>query len=350
MTPKKPNNNEEFAMTKPPGADFQELMNFVRGFRPAKILMVATDLGMFDHLEEFRTAGEIAGLVQADPRAAGIILDGLAALGLVAKEGERFVNGELTSRYLVRGKDDYRGAIVRHMHHTWWGWSELEGTVKRGHADTDKSERWLDRVPEPEEKWVGDFIWGMHAIARDLAPQVVAMMDLGGVERLLDLGGGPATYAIAFAQASPRLLATVFDLPQPITIAQENISRHGLTPRIDTLAGNFLTDDIGSGYDFIWISQILHSHTEEQCRLIIDKSVKALNPGGQVVIQDFFLNDDRISPLEAAMFSVHMLAVTPGGRSYSHREVAAMMEEAGLNPPVHKPTSPQTSVLIGMKG
>jgi hypothetical protein len=336
-------------MTKPPGANFQELMNVVRGFRPAKILMVATDLGMFDHLENFQTAAEIAGLVKADPRATGIILDGLAALGLIAKEGERYRNGELTSRYLMRGKEEYRGAIVRHMDHTWWGWSELLGTVQRGHADMDKSERWLDRMPESQEDWVREFIWGMHAIARDLAPQVVAMMDLAGVKRLLDLGGGPATYAIAFAQASPTLSATVFDLPKPATIAQENISRHGLASRIDTLAGNFLEDDIGSGYDFIWVSQILHSHTEEQCRLIIDKSVRALNPGGQVAIQDFFLNDDRISPLEGAMFSVHMLAVTPGGRSYTHTEVAAMMAAAGLKTPVHKPTSPQTRVLIGRK-
>ena len=336
-------------MTKPPGADFQELMNLVRGFRPAKILMVATDLEMFNHLEEFRTAPEIAALVQADPRAVGIILDALAALGLVTKEGERYLNGELTSKYLVQGKEDYRGAIVHHMHHTWWGWNELEGTVQRGHADMEKSERWLDREPDPEKKWVRSFIWGMHAIARDLAPQVVSQLDLTGVQYLLDLGGGPATYAIAFTQASPTLKATVFDLPEPISIAQENVSRHNLTDRISTRAGNFLKDDIGSGYDFIWISQILHSHTEEQCRLIIGKAVKALNPGGQVAIQDFFLNDDQTSPLEAAMFSVHMLAVTPGGRSYTHREVAAMMEQAGLSTPEHKITSPQTSVLIGRK-
>lgn len=329
--------------------DFQKLMNLVRGFRPAKVLMVATDLEIFDALEEPRSAGEIAAKAQAEPRAVGILLNALAALGLIHKEGDRFHNGELISRYLVRGKDDYRGAIVRHMHHTWWGWSELEDTVKRGHAEMSRTERWLDRVPEPEEEWVREFIWGMHALARDLAPQVALLVDLSGVKRLLDLGGGPATYAIAFAQASPGLRATVFDLPSPVEIAKENIRRHGLTERIDTLAGNFLKDDIGSGYDFIWISQILHSHTEEQCRLIIDKSVAALNPGGQVVIQDFFLNDDGVSPVEAALFSVHMLAVTPGGRSYTHREVAAMMAAAGLSTPVHQPTSPQTSILVGRK-
>jgi hypothetical protein len=336
-------------MTTPPGSDFQELMNVVRGFRPAKILMVAADLKIFNLLEEPASAADLAAQVKADPRSLEILLNALAGLGVVVKQGERFKNADLTSRYLVRGKEEYRGAIVRHMHHTWWGWSELEETVKRGHADMATTERWLDRVADPEAEWVRDFIWGMHALARDLAPQVAPLLDFTGVKSLLDLGGGPATYAITFVQANPALQATVFDLPRPIEIAQENIQRHGLAHRIDTRAGNFLEDDIGSGYDFIWISHILHSHTEEQCRLIIDKSVRALNSGGQVVIQDFFLDDDRTSPLEAALFSVHMLAVTPGGRAYTHREAAAMMEAAGLATPEHRRTSPHTSVVIGRK-
>jgi hypothetical protein len=68
-----------------------------------------------------------------------------------------------------------------------------------------------------------------------------------------------------------------------------------------------------------------------------------------VVLQDFLLNEDRTSPQEAALFSVHMLAVTPGGRAYTYQEVAAIMESAGLSTPEHKPTSPQTSILIGRK-
>jgi O-methyltransferase domain/Dimerisation domain len=336
-------------MTAPREPAFMELMSIARGFQSAKMLMVATDLGLFGHLEEPRTAAEAAAAVKADPRAVGILLNGLAAMGLVTKDGERFQNGELASRYLVQGKSDYRGAIIRHMKHTWLGWSELGQTVVTGKAPDRKSEQWLDRNPWAEEDWTRDFIWGMHAIARDLAPQVAAKLDLSGVRHLLDLGGGPATYAIAFAQAHPHLKAMVFDLPGPIEIAKENIALQGLTDRVDTLAGNFLEDDIGSGYDFIWVSQILHSHDEAQCRLIIEKSVQALNPGGRLAIQDFFLNDDGYTPPEAAMFSVHMLAVTPGGRSYKHREVSEWMADAGLSTPQRLETSPQTKVLVGKK-
>jgi len=330
--------------------EFKDLMSLATGFRGAKILMVAVELGFFAHLEEPQTVGEVAAATGTHPRSAGILLPALAALGLVRQEPDgRFVNQEVASRFLVPGKENYRGAIIKHLHHTWEGWTALADTMVRGYASTTSTEKWVDRNKEGDNVMTREFIWGMDALARDLAPQVVEKLNLKGVRRLLDLGGGPATYAIAFVQATPGLKATVFDLPGPVAIARENISRHGLSERIHTLAGDFLQDEIGSDYDFIWVSQILHSHDEDQCRLLLAKAVKALNPGGRLAIQDFFLNDDGCSPLEAALFSVHMLAVTPRGRSYRHQEVAAWLTEMGLIDPVHLPTSPQTSVLVARK-
>jgi predicted O-methyltransferase YrrM len=324
-------------------------MSMARGFQAAKLLMVAVEYAVFDFLEEPRSAVEAASWMKTDERATGIMLNALASLGVLVKGVDYFHNGETASRYLVRGKEDYRGAIIRHMHHTMRGWSELEATLHTGHPPELDPQKWVDSRPERSEEEVRDSIWGMHAVARDLAPQVTAKIDLAGVRHLLDLGGGPATYAITFAQAHPALKATVFDLPNPIEIARENIAKHGLGSRIGTLAGNFLKDDIGRGYDFIWVSQIFHSHNEEQCRLIIAKTVQALNPGGRLAIQDFFLNDDGYTPPGAAMFCAHMLAVTPRGRSYYHREVAEWLEEAGLTPPQHIPSSPDASILVARK-
>jgi hypothetical protein len=336
-------------MAKSPESDFQQLMTMARGFQAAKMLMVAADLALFDFLEEPRSAVETAAYLQADGRAIGIFLDGLTSLGILEKGVDYYHNGDLASRYLVQGKDDYRGAILRHMHHTLRSWTRLEETLLIGHPPEVDPEKWVDARPERSEDQIRDFIWGMHALARDLAPKVAAKLDLAGVSHLLDLGGGPATYAITFAQADPGLQATVFDLPGPIKIARENIARHGLTERIHTMTGNFLKDDIGRGYDFIWISHILHSHSEEQCRGTIEKTVEALTSGGTLAIQDFFLNDDGCTPVGAAMFSVHMLAVTPQGRSYSHSEVAEWLREAGLTEPRHIVSSPDASMLVARK-
>jgi predicted O-methyltransferase YrrM len=337
-------------MALDPKGGFDQIMSMTRGFQVAKMLMVAVDLALFDFLAEPQTAAATAAWLKADPRATGIFLNGLAGLGLVEKQGDTFKNSDLASRYLVRGSENYRGAIVKHIEHTWErGWEDLKGTVLAGHPPAAETEKWVDGRPERDEEEVRAFIWGMHAIARDLAPKVAAMLDLKAVRHLLDLGGGPATYAITFAQANPGLKATVFDLPMPIEIARENIAKNGLTDRVVTLAGNFLKDDIGTGYDFIWVSQILHSHDEAQCKQIIVKAVAALTPGGTLAIQDFYLNADGASPTGAAMFGVHMLAVTPRGRAYTHGEVAEWMQAAGLAAPEFRQSGMDASLLVAKK-
>ena len=337
-------------MALDPEGGFDQLMNMGRGFQAAKMLSVAVDLAVFDFLEESHSAVEAAAWLKADDRAVGIFLNGLAALGLLTKGVDYFQNSKIASRFLVRSKDDYRGAIIIHMQHTWErGWNGLKDTVLVGHPKDVDPETWVATRPERDEAEVRAFICGMDAIARDLAPQVATKLPLQGVRRLLDLGGGPATYAITFAQAHPEMQATVFDLPGPVKIARENIAKHGLSARIDTLAGNFLQDDIGSGYDFIWISQILHSHSEAQCHHIIQKAQAALVPGGTLAIQDFFLNPDGCSPPGPALFGVHMLAVTPRGRSYTFGEVAEWLKQAGLTAPQHIQSSPEASILLAKK-
>ena len=330
---------------------FKDLLNLARGFQAAKMLMVAVDLAVFDFLEEPRSAVETAAWLKADARAVGIFLNGLAALELIVKDVDYFKNSEAASRYLVRGKEEYRGEIIKHMEHTWErGWNDLDYTLEVGHPREADPEKWVDARPERDEQEVRAFICGMDAIARDLAPKVTKALDLKQVKRLLDLGGGPATYAIAFAQANPQLQATVFDLPTPIKIAQEQIAKHGMSGRVDTLAGNFLKDDIGRDYDFIWVSQILHSHSEEQCHLIIRKCLEALNPGGTLAIQDFYLNKDGASPLAPAMFGVHMLAVTPKGRAYTFGEVGEWMAAAGFTQPEYlRFDEGDTGILLGRK-
>ena len=343
---------KEDIMAIPSESGFDQIMSMARGFQVSKMLMVAVDLGLFDFLAEPRSRRwrPRPGSRRAPGPPACFLNPALAALGLLDKGVDYFKNSELASRYLVRGSENYRGAIIKHIEHTWErGWEDLKETVLAGHPPQADPEKWVDARPERDEGEVRAFIWGMHAIARDLAPRVAAKLDLKGVRRLLDLGGGPATYAINFAQANPQLAATVFDLPMPLEIARENIEKNGLTDRVGTLAGDFLKDNIGTGYDFIWVSQILHSHDEGQCKLIIAKAVAALAPGGTLAIQDFYLNADGASPTGAAMFGVHMLAVTPRGRAYTHGEVAEWMQEAGVAPPAFIESGMDASILVAKK-
>jgi SAM-dependent methyltransferase len=170
---------------------------------------------------------------------------------------------------------------------------------------------------------------GMFNLAMNLAPQVAARLDLSGRHRLLDLGGGPGTYAVHFCLKNPRLKATVFDLPSARPFALKTIGKFGLADRIDFQEGDYVSQNIEGLYDAAWLSQILHAEGPETCRDIIQKTASALKPGGLIIIHEFIMNDTMDGPLFPALFSLNMLLGTSGGQAYSEKQIRVMLADAG---------------------
>ncbi|MBI5419675.1 MAG: hypothetical protein HZA60_06260 [Deltaproteobacteria bacterium] len=52
--------------------------------------------------------------------------------------------------------------------------------------------------------------------------------------------------------------------------------------------------------------------------------------GGRAAVQEFLLNEDKAAPREAALFSLHMVAVTEGGRAYTAGEISSMLKAVGF--------------------
>ena len=159
---------------------------------------------------------------------------------------------------------------------------------------------------------------------------VLRTMGLDGVKRMLDVGGGSGAYSIAAARASEKLQAEVFDLPTVIPITQGHIKEAGLSDRVTTRTGDMRKDDLGSGFDLVFISAICHMNSPEENIELLKKSHKALSEKGRIVIQDFILNNDKTSPPTAALFALNMLVGTRGGSSYSEAEYADWMKKTGF--------------------
>ena len=171
---------------------------------------------------------------------------------------------------------------------------------------------------------------GMFNIAMELAPRLVPSVNLDDCRNLLDLGGGPGTYAIHFCQRYTQLRATVMDLPTTQPFAEKTIRQMGMAERVVFVSGDFLKDAIPDGFDAVWMSHILHGESAQNCRLIIDKAFACLNPGGIAVIHEFIMNDDLDSPLFPALFSLNMLLGTEAGRAYSQAQLSDMLDTAGF--------------------
>jgi SAM-dependent methyltransferase len=147
---------------------------------------------------------------------------------------------------------------------------------------------------------------------------------------MLDLGGGSAAYAIAFAQAHPQLSVEVLDLPDVLPLTQDYIRRAGLEARIRIRPGDLRSDRFGEGYDLVLLSAIAHMFSPAENRDLLGRIYHALAPNGRLVLQDFILEPDKTGPAFAALFSLNMLVNTEGGASYSEAEYDAWLRAAGF--------------------
>lgn len=284
------------------------------GFWSARVILTANNFRIFEHLRSGKTAPEIAGILLTDRRATEILLDALTGLGLLKKNGSAYKNTALSQRFLVSASPHYQGDILRHADVLWKNWSGLDEVLKTGkphHVAHDQT----------------SFILGMHNLAMLKARDVIKAVGLRGVKRALDLGGGPGTYSVEMARKG--VSVTLFDRPETVEIAKTVIRKSGVG-NVHFSRGDFLHDDIGKGYDLIFISQVLHSCSEDESARLIEKCGNALNPNGRIVIQEFPLLCDKAHPVQSALFSVNMLVNTAAGRCYSSSEIKRWLSGAGL--------------------
>jgi len=303
-----------------PVRNVDDLMAVGHGYQRSMILLAALKLGVFRALAGGECdARVLARRVGADAEKLSILLDALAALGLVGKRGRRYRNAKPARDLLLPGPRSKESILLHHLD-GWGEWGRLSATVRAG------------RTPRggAEGNWQENFIRGMEENARERAVSVAGRIPLRRGDRVLDLGGGPGTYAAAWADACPGAEITVFDTPATLRVARKILREKGASGRVRLVEGDFLEDPLGGPYDFVWISQILHAYSGPDCVKLLRRARSALVPGGRVAIQEFLLAEGKTSPPGPVFFSVHMVAVTVGGRAYTAREIAAMMRAAGF--------------------
>ena len=179
--------------------------------------------------------------------------------------------------------------MILHHHYLAASWAIMDQAVRTGKPVRKRVTSGTDSEREA-------FLMGMYNNASQQAPQIASMIDLDGCKRLLDLGGGPGTYAIHFCMRNKSLQADVFDLETTRVFAQKNHRGHGMEARIAFIAGDYVSGEIQGRYDAVWMSHILHAEGPAACEQIIQKAVDALEPGGIILIHDFILDDGMDGP------------------------------------------------------
>ncbi|MFH1116887.1 MAG: methyltransferase [Pseudomonadota bacterium] len=304
----------------------EKLLEAAGAFMAGRILITAAELDLFTRLEAGPgTAEELSRAQGWDSRGLRILLDALAAQGLVSRssDGTYGVPQDLTGMLSSDGEHSVLPMIL-HRGRMWESWSRLTEIVRTGRNPSPMG------IESRSRQEIESFIGAMHVVGKAPADSMAESIDLTGFRKLLDVGGGSGTYAMAFLNRAPHMSATVFDLPDVVEIARRRLKRDGFPDRVELIAGDFRTDGLPEGYDLVLLSAIIHMNSRQGNRDLYGKAYRALVPGGTILVRDYFLDDARLNPPDGALFAVNMLTATRQGNSYTLGETREDLESVGF--------------------
>jgi 2-polyprenyl-3-methyl-5-hydroxy-6-metoxy-1,4-benzoquinol methylase len=192
--------------------------------------------------------------------------------------------------------------------------------------------------------------------ARSMAPMMVmpaeniAKLVGAGPWKVLDIAAGHGRFGIAIAVHNPEATIVAVDWPAVLEVARENAQKAGVAGRYQTMPGSAFDADFGSGYDLVLLTNFLHHFDPPRCEQLLRKVHAALRPGGRAVTLEFVPNPDRVSPPQAAAFSMMMLGTTERGDAYTFPEFERMFRNAGFSrSEIHELLPSPEQVIVSYK-
>jgi len=304
----------------------KEIGRLLHAYQPTCVLMTANKLQVFDELKSPTTAKDVANNLSLSLKGTERLLNGLTAMGIVVKKKETFHLPAEWQKYLTKDSDHSLQQWIRLSADLLPVWLELPKFIQSGTMVKN-----IMDVLGNEPEGMRAFIDAMHDKGLKATWVLARELPLGDARNMLDVGGGPGTYALEWAKLHNNLKATVFDLPPVIAVAENYIKRYGLQDRVGTKAGDFNKDDFGDGYDLILLANVIHMYDCAVGKNLIRKTFNSLEAGGRIVIHGLCTNEEQTAPQEDALFSLTMGMLTAGGQAHPAQEQIQWLNEEGFS-------------------
>jgi len=317
--------------------DPTRIIDLASAFYGSNVLFAASDLGVFGALAEIgqADAGTLAERLGLNPRGLQLLLDACTALELLAKDGDVYRNTPETALFLVPGAQGDLSQAIRYNRDVYAAWARLPELVRTG----EPVERPQVHLGEDEDR-TRSFVLAMHGRALGIGRMVVPQLELRGARKVLDIGGGPGTYAALVAKTDPNIECTVIDLPAVVKVADELIAKEGLSDRVRTLGGDYHTTPFPNDCDAALFFGVLHQESADASRALLSRAFDALKPGGQVYVLDMMTDASHTQPRFSALFAVNMALTATHGWVFSDAELRSWIEEAGFSDFACRPLPP----------
>jgi SAM-dependent methyltransferase len=286
------------------------------GWQEVVVLGCAKREGLLEAVaDRSRSADEVANQLGVSSRAVYALLSSLAELDVLAENDNRYrLLEEHRGPLLDRSHPDYAGALIVHRFELIRKWGRVPEILKTGSPIDDEP----GQGPEGKET----FIYSMRRLAKPGVGAVAELLlsRLPENPHILDIGGGPGTYAETFVEGGAQV--TVFDLPEVVELMREHLDAAGIA----AVGGDFNEGLPEGPFDAAYLGSVSHIYGPEENLALIKRVARILSPGGLIAIRDFV----RGLSTGAALFGVNMLVNTESGNTYSEEEYRGWLGAAGF--------------------
>ncbi|ACV24176.1 methyltransferase [Methanocaldococcus fervens] len=302
-----------------PPADPNIISELAQSVEKFSVLATAVELNLFDHFKKPKSAEEVAKELNLDERLTKKVCNALVASGFLKEINGKYSLTKASKVFLLSDSPFYQGNLIKLYKKTREErWSKLLEALKNGPLGFQGNNSVFNE----------SFILAMAegAVRGDLPKTVEVVKELPEFKRakkLLDLGGGHGLYALAFKEINPELDAYVFDLPHVLETTKKFVG-----DKVNLIPGDFTKDEIGSGYDIIFASDVLYRPHEELTK-ILKKVHASLSDDGILITKHWYI-DDLKEDSTAVFFDLMFSILDKVDRVYSTPEFCDILESCGF--------------------
>ena len=299
----------------------------IQGIGSYWTLVAGVELGVFDALDRLGPCciEPLAEELRVSALHLRHLCDALATVGFLEQHLDVYELGETAERYLCTDGAASMAALVRVAPGPLTNWEQLAQTIRTG------------VVAQPIERDPAAFYGPL--VQATFPTQFRAASRLGlrlgwarrpGL-RVLDLGAGHAPWSLAVLEQSTSATAVVNDLIGVVEGAERTADERGLASRVEVRPGDFHEIHIEPGaYDIVILGHICRTEGHERALALVCRAMVALRPGGQVLIADYFADDERTTQPFGVQMGLTMLANTERGRMITHSQAVGWLQQAGF--------------------
>jgi 2-polyprenyl-3-methyl-5-hydroxy-6-metoxy-1,4-benzoquinol methylase len=310
------------------------LLQMSQGARRAAILRAGLRLNVFDGLADGPlTPAEVSAALPAAERGVRILLNALAAIGVVRTDGIRYWLDE-SARILSRTSPDYFGDALM-LTLSDFEWSALGGlaeavqaggTVLPENAESPGYGFWPELARNPT--------WHTYPLADKLAEVVKEWAKDRQTLAVLDVACGHGLYGFTVAAACPQATVRSVDWDNVLPETARHAEKLGVRDRTELVAGDMFEVPLGGPYDLCLITNVLHHFSAERATEMLRRLAEVTRPGGRIGVVAIPANEE--DPAEDPvphLFSAVMLAWTKEGESHTLVDYRKMFADSGLSEP-----------------